>query len=57
MYQGIQVHELTPDAMTWASTWEMMSRTLQAFATRNTDSSDRGGGKSGDYEAGARQLS
>ena len=35
-----------PDAMTWASTWEMMNRTLEAFATRNTDSSDRGGGKS-----------
>ena len=31
-----------PDAMTWASTWEMMNRTLEAFATRNTDSSDRG---------------
>ena len=35
-----------PDAMTCASTWEMMNRTLEAFATRNTDSSDRGGGKS-----------
>ena len=35
-----------PDAMTWASTWEMMNRTLETFATRNTDSSDRGGGKS-----------
>ena len=35
-----------PDAMTWASTWEMMNRTLEAFATRNTDSSDRGGNKS-----------
>ena len=34
-----------PDAMTWASTWEMMNRTLEAFATRNTDSSDSGGGK------------
>ena len=34
------------DAMTWASTWEMMNRTLEAFATRNTDSSERGGGKS-----------
>ena len=31
-----------PDVMTWASTWEMMNRTLEAFATRNTDSSDRG---------------
>ena len=31
-----------PDAMTWASTWEKMNRTLEAFATRNTDSSDRG---------------
>ena len=35
-----------PDAMTWASTWEIMNRTLEAFATRNTDSNDRGGGKS-----------
>ena len=34
-----------PDAMTWASTWEMMNRTLEAFAPRNTDSSDRGGSK------------
>ena len=32
--------------MTWASTREMMNRTLEAFATRNTDSSERGGGKS-----------
>ena len=32
--------------MTWASTWEMMKRTLEAFATRNSDSSERGGGKS-----------
>ena len=32
--------------MTWASTCEMMNRTLEAFATRNTDSSDRGGSKS-----------
>ena len=35
-----------PDAMTRANTWEMMNRTLEAFATRNTDSSERGGGKS-----------
>ena len=35
-----------PDAMTWASTWEIMNRTLEAFATRNIDSSERGGGKS-----------
>ena len=35
-----------PDAMTWTSTWEMMNRTLEAFATRNTDSSDRGSNKS-----------
>ena len=35
-----------PEAMTWASTWKMMNRTLEAFATRYTDSSDRGGGKS-----------
>ena len=35
-----------PDVMTWASTWKMMNRTLEAFATRNTDSSDRGSGKS-----------
>ena len=33
--------------MTWANTWEMMNRTLEAFATRNSDSSERGGGKSG----------
>ena len=32
--------------MTWASPWEMMNRTLEAFATRNTDSIERGGGKS-----------
>ena len=32
--------------MTWASTWEMMNRTFEAFATRNTDSSDRGSSKS-----------
>ena len=32
--------------MTWASTWKMMNRTLEAFATRNTDSSGRGGSKS-----------
>ena len=31
-----------PDTMTLASTWEMMNRTLEDFATRNTDSSDRG---------------
>ena len=35
-----------PDAMTWASLWEMMNRTLEAFATRNTDTSDRGSNKS-----------
>ena len=35
-----------PDIMTWASTWEMMNMTLEAFATRNTDSSDRGSNKS-----------
>ena len=35
-----------PDVMTWASTWEMMNRTLEAFATRNTDSSDRESNKS-----------
>ena len=34
-----------PDAMTWASTWEIKNMTLEAFATRNTDSSDRGGSK------------
>ena len=37
---------VAPDAMTWASTWEMMNKTLEAFATRNTDSSERGSGKS-----------
>ena len=35
-----------PDAMTWDSTCEMMSRTLETFATRNTDSSEIEGGKS-----------
>ena len=35
-----------PDAMTRASTCDMMNRTLEAFATRNTDSSERGSGKS-----------
>ena len=35
-----------PDAMSWANTWEMMNRTLEASATRNTDLSERGGGKS-----------
>ena len=34
-----------PDAITWASTCEMMNRTFEAFATRNTDSIERGGGK------------
>ena len=37
---------IAPDAMTWASTWEKMNTTLEAIATRNTDSSDRGGDKS-----------
>ena len=37
---------VTPDAMTWASSREMMNRTLEAFAKRNTESSDRGSGKS-----------
>ena len=40
-YTGVQPH-----AMTWANTWESMNRTLEAFATSNTDSSDRGSGKS-----------
>ena len=35
-----------PDAITWASTCEMMNRTLEAFATRNTGLIERGGGKS-----------
>ena len=35
-----------PDAMTWVNTWETMNRLLEAFATRNADSSDRGSGKS-----------
>ena len=34
------------DAMKWASTWNTMDRTLEAFATRSTNSSDRGSGKS-----------
>ena len=29
--------------MTWANTWEMMIRTFEAFATRNTDTNERGG--------------
>ena len=37
---------VAPDAMTWASTWEMMNRLLEAIATRNTESSERGSGKS-----------
>ena len=37
---------VTPDTMTWASTWEIMNRKFEAFATRNTGSSDRGIGKS-----------
>ena len=36
----------TPDAIRWASIWEMMNKTHEVFATRNIDSSDRGGGKS-----------
>ena len=43
---SITSSNLGPDAMTWANTWEVMNRTLEAFATRNTDSSERGGGKS-----------
>ena len=35
-----------PDVMMWTSTWEKMNRTLETFATRNTDSSDRGSNKS-----------
>ena len=34
------------DVLTWANTWEIMDKTLEAFATRNTDSNDRGSGKS-----------
>ena len=37
---------VAPDAITWAGTWEMMNRTLEAFAARNTDSSETGSGKS-----------
>ena len=37
--------DVGPDAMTWANTWEMMNTALEAFATRNTDSSERRGGK------------
>ena len=40
-HTGIQ-----PDAMTWANTWELTNRTLEAFATRNTEPCDRGCGKS-----------
>ena len=39
-------NKVGPDAMTWASTWELMNKTLEAFATRNTNSSDRGSNKS-----------
>ena len=39
-------NNVAPDAMTWASTWEMMNKALEAFVTRNTDSSERGSGKS-----------
>ena len=35
-----------PDAMTWTNTWEMMNMALEAIATRNTDSSGKGSGKS-----------
>ena len=46
--RGLRItYVVQPDAMTWASTWELMNRTLEAFATRNTYSSDRGSGKSG----------
>ena len=37
---------VTLNAMTRANSWEMMNTTLEAFATGNTESSDRGGGKS-----------
>ena len=37
LHTGVQ-----PDTMTWANTWERMHRTLEAFATKNIDSSDRG---------------
>ena len=36
---------VAPNVMTWASTWEMINRTLEAFATRNSDSSERRSGK------------
>ena len=36
---------ITPDDMTWANTWELMNRTHKAFAARNTESSDIGGGE------------
>ena len=38
--------DVQPDAMMGANTLEMMNRTLESFATRNTDSSDRGSGNS-----------
>ena len=44
--ESTRSNNVGPDAMTWASTWEMMNRTLEAFATRNTDSSERGVGES-----------
>ena len=46
-----------PDAMMWASTWEMMNMTLEAFATRNTDSSDRGVGASPGKHSKSRKNS
>ena len=39
-------NNVVPDAMTWVSTWEMMNRTLETFATRNNGSSESGGCKS-----------
>ena len=35
---------VTPDVMTRVNNRKLMNRTLEAFATRNTESSDRGGG-------------
>ena len=35
---------ITPDAITWAKTWELMSRTREALATMNRESINGGGG-------------
>ena len=36
---------VTTGAMTWANNGEIINRALEAFATRNTESGNKGGGK------------